>query len=60
MVQTGFLETMLDGNQAIRLQDKTWKPGYKAWFPLSRLRPRQRPISGQNKAINVKDDFSTQ
>ena len=32
---------------------------YKAWFPLSQLRPRQRPISSQNKAISVKDDCST-
>ena len=31
----------------------------KAWFPLSQLRPRQRPISSQNKAISVKDDCST-
>ena len=28
----------------------------KAWFPLNRLRPRQQPISSQNKAISVKDD----
>ena len=26
---------------------------------LSQLRPRQRPISSQNKAISVKDDCST-
>ena len=32
---------------------------HKAWFPLSQLRPRQRPISRQNKAISVKDDCST-
>ena len=31
----------------------------KAWFPLRQLRPRQRPISSRNKAINVKDDCST-
>ena len=31
----------------------------KAWFPLSQLRPRQRPISSQNKAISMKDDCST-
>ena len=31
----------------------------KAWFPLSQLQPRQRPISSQNKAISVKDDCST-
>ena len=31
----------------------------KAWFPLSQLRPRQRPISSQNKATSVKDDCST-
>ena len=31
----------------------------KAWFPLSQLRPRQRPISSQNKAISVKDHCST-
>ena len=31
----------------------------KAWFPLSQLRPRQRPILSQNKAISVKDDCST-
>ena len=31
----------------------------KAWFPLSQLRPRQRPFSSQNKAISVKDDCST-
>ena len=31
----------------------------KAWFPLSQLRPRQRPISSKNKAISVKDDCST-
>ena len=28
----------------------------KAWFPSSQLRPQERPISGQNKAISVKDD----
>ena len=31
----------------------------KAWFALSQLRPRQRPISSQNKAISVKDNCST-
>ena len=31
----------------------------EAWFPLSQLRPRQRPISSQNKAFSVKDDCST-
>ena len=31
----------------------------EAWFPLSQLRPRQRPISSQNKATSVKDDCST-
>ena len=31
----------------------------KAWFPLTQLRPRQRPISSKNKAIIVKDDCST-
>ena len=31
----------------------------KAWFPLSQLRPRQRPISSENKAISVKADCST-
>ena len=31
----------------------------KAWFPLSQLRPRQRPISSQNKVISVKDDCLT-
>ena len=35
------------------------QPDHKAWFPLSQLRPRQRPISSQNKAINVKHDCST-
>ena len=29
---------------------------YEAWFPLSQLRPQQRPISSLNKAISVKDD----
>ena len=33
--------------------------GFKTWFPLSQLPPRQRPISSQNKAIGVKDDCST-
>ena len=32
------------------------KSARKAWFPLSQLRPRQRPISSQNKAICAKDD----
>ena len=32
---------------------------FKAWFPLSHLRPRQLPISSQNEAISVKDDCST-
>ena len=27
----------------------------KAWFPLSQLRPRQRPISSQNIASSMKD-----
>ena len=31
----------------------------KAWFPLSQLRPRQRPISSQNEAISVNDDCPT-
>ena len=31
----------------------------KAWFPFRQLRPRQRPISSQNKAIGMKDDCST-
>ena len=31
----------------------------KAWFPLSQLRPRQRPILSENKPISVKDDSST-
>ena len=31
----------------------------KAWFPLSQLRPRQRPISSKKKAISMKDDCST-
>ena len=31
----------------------------KAWFPLSPLRPRQRLISSQDKAISLKDDCST-
>ena len=30
-----------------------------AWFPLSQLRPQQRPISSKNKAISMKDDCST-
>ena len=30
---------------------------HKDWFPLSQLRPRQRPISSQNKAIGVGDDM---
>ena len=30
-----------------------------AWFPLSQLRPRQQPISSQNKAISLKDDCLT-
>ena len=32
---------------------------HKAWFPLSQLRPRQRPVSSQNKVISLKDDCST-
>ena len=31
----------------------------KAWFPLSQLRPRERPILSQNKAVSGKDDCST-
>ena len=34
---------------------KTAQLYFKAWFPLSQLRPQQRPISSQNKAISVKD-----
>ena len=41
----------------------TQKFAVKAWFPLNRLRPRQRPrqrpISSQNKTISVKDDCPT-
>ena len=29
---------------------------HNVWFPLSQLRPRQRPILSQNKAISVKDE----
>ena len=32
---------------------------HKAFFPLSQLRPRQRPILSQKKAISMKDDCST-
>ena len=32
---------------------------YKAWFPSSQLRQRQRPILSQNKAISLKDDCSS-
>ena len=39
-----------------RCRGRNW---LKAWFPLSQLRPRQRPISSQNKAISMKDDCST-
>ena len=39
-----------------RCRGRNW---LKAWFPLSQLRPQQRPISSQNKAISVKDDCST-
>ena len=41
------------------LRGKHLPPVLIAWFPLSQLRPRQRPISSQNKAIGVKDDYST-
>ena len=37
---------------------KLLKFHYKVWFPLSQLRPRQRPIQSENKAISVKDDCS--
>ena len=30
------------------------------WFPLSQLRPRQRPVLSQNKAISMKNDCSWQ
>ena len=40
-------------------KNSTASNALKAWFPLSKLRPRQRPISSQNKAISVKDDCST-
>ena len=46
-------------NQPISLVYKMMHVSPLAWFPLSQLRPRQRPISSQNKAIRVKNDCST-
>ena len=53
--QSSFTLIALFSLKIGRCRGRNW---LKAWLPLSQLRPRQRPISSQNKAISVKDDCS--
>ena len=54
--QSSFALIALFWLQIGRCRGRNWFNGNQA---LSQLQPRQRPISSQNKAINVKDDCST-
>ena len=54
--QSSFMLIALFSLKIGRCRGCNWLNGNQA---LSQLRPRQQPISGQNKAISVKDDCST-